>query len=30
MYPYETLDDISDEVWNIVDSFFKKDINDNN
>lgn len=30
MYPYETLDDIPDEVWDIVDSFFEKDTNDNN
>ena len=25
MYPYETLDDIPDEVWDIVDAFFNKD-----
>ena len=29
MYPYETLDDIPDEVWDLVDDFFEKD-NDNN
>lgn len=28
MYPYETLDDIPDEVWDLVDDFFEKD-NDN-
>lgn len=25
MYPYEALDDVPDEVWNIIDSFFEKD-----
>lgn len=29
MYPYEKLDDIPDEVWDIVDDFFEKD-DDNN
>lgn len=28
MYPYETLDDIPDEVWDIIDSFFEKDDTD--
>lgn len=30
MYPYETLDDIPDEVWDVVDSFFEKDNNNDN
>ena len=31
MYPYETSDDIPDEVWDIIDAFFEKDdIDDNN
>ena len=25
MYPYETLDDIPDEVWDLVNDFFEKD-----
>ena len=25
MYPYETYDNIPDEVWDIVDAFFEKD-----
>lgn len=24
MYPYETLDNIPDDIWDIVDAFFKK------
>lgn len=28
MYPYESYDNIPDEIWNIIDSFFdKSDIN---
>lgn len=30
MYPYETNDNIPDEIWDIVDAFFEKDNNDNN
>lgn len=29
MYPYETLDDIPDEVWDLVDDFFENDDDDN-
>lgn len=25
MYPYENTDNIPDEIWNIIDSFFDKD-----
>lgn len=25
MYPYETNDDIPNEIWDIVDAFFDKD-----
>lgn len=28
MYPYETLDDIPDEVWDLVDDFFENDDDD--
>ena len=27
MYPYETLDNIPDEIWDIVDAFFNYDEN---
>lgn len=27
MYPYETNDDIPNEIWDIVDAFFEKDNN---
>lgn len=30
MYPYKTLDDIPDEVWDIIDAFFEKDDTDDN
>lgn len=30
MYPYDSYDDIPDEVWDIIDSFFEKDNTDDN
>lgn len=29
MYPYESNDDIPDEIWDIVDAFFKDSDNNN-